>query len=50
MSGVVAGLDISACLHLPSLENFDPEVIEELLFAAEQGALIGIHKNNKESE
>jgi len=48
MGGAITGLDIGSCLSLPSLTQFDPEIIEELLMAIEQGALVGMHKREKE--
>ena len=48
MAGTVTGLDIAACLRLPSLASFDAEVVEELLLAGERGALIGMAKRAKD--
>lgn len=48
MGGVVTGLDVGACLRLPSLAGFDGEVIEDLVTASEQGALAGAAKRAKE--
>jgi hypothetical protein len=42
--GLVAGLDLTACLARPSAAGQDPEILEWLLLAAEPAAVNAINK------